>query len=98
MSMMAEIPLNPWIIGLVACLVLQTVALVRLTGPLLVMSLILTLVMVAVGGFTVRAFYLDPSSLWEVFPRLAVPPALVLTIGLLALGSIVGRRRVRQPS
>ncbi len=74
--------------------VLQAVALVRLRGALRSMSLILTVVMVAVVGLSVTAYTLDPSNLWQMFLMLATPPALVLTAGLLAIGSVVRRRRV----
>ncbi len=89
---MPEIPVPPWMMAAAAYPVLQTVALVRLTGILFTMSLIVTVTMVAVIGLTASAFYLDPSNLWQMFPMLAVPPALVVTTGLLALGSVVGRR------
>ena len=89
---MPEIPVPPWMMAAAAYPVLQTVALVRLRGILFTMSLIVTVTMVAVIGLTASAFYLDPSNLWQMFPMLAVPPALVVTTGLLALGSVVDRR------
>ena len=89
---MPEIPVPPWMVAGAVYPVLQTVALVRLTGILFTMSLIVTVTMVAVSGLTTSAFYLDPSNLWQMFPMLAVPPALVVTTGLLALGAVVGRR------
>ncbi len=92
--MTAGIPVQTWMIGIAAYPILQAVALVRLRGTLRGMSLILTVVMVAVVGLSVTAYTLDPSNLWQMFLMLATPPALVLTAGLLAIGSVVRRRRV----
>ncbi len=92
--MTAGIPVQTWMIGITAYPILQAVALVRLRGTLRGMSLILTVVMVAVVGLSVTAYSMDPSNLWQMFLMLATPPALVLTAGLLAIGSVVRRRRV----
>ena len=94
---MPEIPVPPWMMAAAVYPVLQAVALVRLTGILFAMSLIVTVTMVAVIGLTTGAFYLDPSNLWQMFPMLAVPPALVVTTGLLALGTVVGRQTRTYP-
>ncbi len=92
--MMAEIPVPTWMIGVAVYPVLQVVALVRLRGTLRGMSVILTVVMVVVAGLSIATYAMDPSSLWQMSLRLATPPALVLTAGLLAIGSVVRRRRM----
>ena len=83
---------QPWLGAAPASVVLQIVALVRLKGLLRSLSLILGVITGAVLGLAVAASLLDPGTLWQLFIRLATPPILVLTTGLLLMGLVVRPR------
>lgn len=82
---------DAWMIAAAAYPVFQTLALARLRGPLRSISVILMVVMVAVAGVSASAYYLEPSNMWQIILMLALPPAVVLVAGLLALGLVVQR-------
>ena len=69
--------------------VLQMIAVVKLTGILRLLSLSLAGFMVVAVALTTDA-YLGRISPWTIFLHLATPPAVVLVTGLLVLGSLSG--------
>ena len=83
--------LDTWMVAAVSYPVFQTLALTRLRGALRSVSVILMVVMIAVLGVSGAAFYFEPSNMWQIILMLALPPAVVLTAGLLALGLVVNR-------
>ena len=77
-----------------ASVLLQIVALIRLSGILRNISVVLTVITGAVVAFAVSAYLFDPGNLWEILLILAAPPILVLTLGIILIGCVVRPRPV----
>ncbi len=76
------------LIALAVYVILQTIAVVSLTGILRLLSLAIAGFMVGAGGLTIDA-YMDRINPWTTFLYLATPPAVVLVAGLLVLGFFI---------
>ena len=66
------------------------IAFVYLQGPLRAISVGIAVFMAAVVGLTIYAF-MDRSNVWYVYMMFAGPPAVLLTIALLAIGTLLRR-------
>ena len=91
MERIVDFVVEPWMFLGGGYLLVQAAALVRLAGTMRTLSLMLTVVMLTVCAMAGAAFYLEPSNLWRMMLGLATPPALVMAVGLLAIGMVLGR-------
>ena len=88
---MAEFDFSTWMVAVPAYVILQTVALLQLTGSVRIPSLVLAVVMASVFALSIAAYTTDRSTLWQMYLIIATPPALVIVVGLLLIGYVVRR-------